>query len=208
MPSFTNCLSMPSPSRPTLFARGIAIVFIACVLQFVAYNSYAMSLQFNSSSLHRVLLRLPQVAAIRLQSPFIYRTSTLKPLPHSLPKQSSRNFSANHKMASSTSFMDAVKARRTYYALNKEAPISDDAIVQIVNDAVRHVPSSFNNQSARLVVLLKKEHDQFWEFVKEVLKPMVPAEQFAGTEQKINGFKAGYGTVSDRLVLDMAWHIR
>jgi nitroreductase len=99
-------------------------------------------------------------------------------------------------MASSISFADAVKSRRSYYQLNKKAPISDDKIERLVKDAVLHAPSSFNSQSSRLVVLLKDEHDKFWEFVKEVLKPQVPAEQFEGTVQKLDGFKAGYGTVS------------
>jgi hypothetical protein len=98
-------------------------------------------------------------------------------------------------MASKKSFLQAVQERRTIYALNKEAPISDKEIVEIAKQAVLHVPSSFNSQSARLVVLLKQEHEKFWEGVKEVLKAMVPAEQFPATEQKLNGFKAGYGTI-------------
>jgi hypothetical protein len=99
-------------------------------------------------------------------------------------------------MSSQASFFDAVKSRRTYYQLNKEAPISDKQITEITEKAVLHVPSSFNSQSTRLVVLLNKDHDTFWEFVLEVLKPLVPEEQFSQTEQKINGFKAAYGTVS------------
>jgi len=43
--------------------------------------------------------------------------------------------------------------------------------------------------------LLKTDYDKFWEMVKEVLKPIVPAEVFSATEKKINGFEAGYGTV-------------
>jgi len=50
-------------------------------------------------------------------------------------------------------------------------------------------------------VLLKKEHETFWEMVKEVLKPQVPEEQFPKTEQKLDGFKAGYGTVCPPLPL-------
>jgi predicted oxidoreductase (fatty acid repression mutant protein) len=68
--------------------------------------------------------------------------------------------------------------------------------LQIAEKAILHVPSSFNSQSTRLVVLLNKDHDQFWDFVLEVLKPLTPEEQFPKTEQKIAGFKAGYGTVS------------
>jgi predicted oxidoreductase (fatty acid repression mutant protein) len=101
-------------------------------------------------------------------------------------------------MSNQKTFFDAVKERRTYYHLNKESPIPDKQIIDIAEKAVLHVPSSFNSQSTRLVVLLNKDHDQFWDFVLEVLKPMVPEEQFSKTEQKIGGFKAGYGTVSAR----------
>jgi uncharacterized protein len=99
-------------------------------------------------------------------------------------------------MSSQATFFDAVKSRRTYYQLNKEAPISDKQITEIAEKALLHVPSSFNSQSTRLVVLLNKDHETFWEFVLEALKPLVPEEQFPQTEGKINGFKAAYGTVS------------
>jgi len=98
-------------------------------------------------------------------------------------------------MSCQKSFMDAVKDRRTIYQLNKEAPISDKQISDLAEKALLHVPSSFNSQSTRLVVLLNKEHDTFWEFVLEVLKPMTPEDQFPKTEQKINGFKSAYGTI-------------
>jgi predicted oxidoreductase (fatty acid repression mutant protein) len=97
---------------------------------------------------------------------------------------------------SSNSFFEAVKSRRTYYQLNKTSPLSDEQITKLAEESLLHVPSSFNSQSTRLVVLLNKDHDQFWDFVLEVLKPIVPAEQFSATEQKIGGFKAAYGTVS------------
>jgi predicted oxidoreductase (fatty acid repression mutant protein) len=97
---------------------------------------------------------------------------------------------------SSSSFSEAVKSRRTYYQLNKTSPLSDEQITKLAEETLLHVPSSFNSQSTRLVVLLNKDHDQFWDFVLEVLKPIVPAEQFSATEQKIGGFKAAYGTVS------------
>jgi len=99
-------------------------------------------------------------------------------------------------MSSSKSFIDAVKDRRSIYQLNKEAPVSDKKIVELVETLVKHVPSSFNSQSTRLVVLLNKDHDQFWDFVSETLKPMVPEAQWSTTEQKLGGFQAAYGTVS------------
>ena len=98
-------------------------------------------------------------------------------------------------MADKLTLLDSITNRRTYYALNKDLPISDSRVEELVTFAIKHVPSSFNSQSARLVVLLKAEHDKFWDAVLEILKPMVPPEQFGHTEQRIGGFKAGYGTV-------------
>jgi hypothetical protein len=104
-------------------------------------------------------------------------------------------------MSSTKTFIEAVKERRTIYQLNKEAPISDKQISEIAEKAILHVPSSFNSQSTRLVVLLNKDHETFWDFVLEVLKPLTPEEKFPQTEQKINGFKGAYGTVSPLFVL-------
>jgi predicted oxidoreductase (fatty acid repression mutant protein) len=100
-------------------------------------------------------------------------------------------------MSSTTPFFEAVKARRTIYQLNKKSPLSDAQITKLAEEALLHVPSAFNSQSTRLVVLLNKDHDQFWDFVLEVLKPMVPEDKFSGTEQKIGGFKAAKGTVRE-----------
>lgn len=85
--------------------------------------------------------------------------------------------------------------RRSVYALNKNLPISKDDINQIVEHALLHTPSSFNSQSTRLVVLHGEAHEQLWEITKAELAKIVPAENFAPTEAKLNMFKAGAGTV-------------
>lgn len=93
------------------------------------------------------------------------------------------------------SVLDAIKERRTYYQLNKESPIADAKISELVEQALLHVPSSFNSQSTRLVVLLNGDHEQFWDYVVEVLKPLTPEDKFDATKQKIGGFRAAKGTV-------------
>ena len=98
-------------------------------------------------------------------------------------------------MADKKTFLEAVRDRRSIYALNKEIPISDDRIIELATEAVKHAPSAFNSQTARLVVLLKEEHDQFWDIVKETLTAKLPAERHEATIKKLNGFRAGYGTV-------------
>ncbi|GAA6043994.1 hypothetical protein JCM8097_000180 [Rhodosporidiobolus ruineniae] len=97
--------------------------------------------------------------------------------------------------AESISFLDALKTRRTIYALSKSSPISNDRIVELVNEVVKHAPSSFNSQSTRVVVALGDHHDKVWEVAKEKIKAIVPAENWPASEQRLNGFQGAHGTV-------------
>jgi predicted oxidoreductase (fatty acid repression mutant protein) len=92
-------------------------------------------------------------------------------------------------------FLTAIKERRSIYGINKEVTISDERIVEIVQEAVKYTPSAFNSQSTRVVVLLGEQHDKLWDLTKGILKAIVPADQFESTEQKMNSFRSGYGTV-------------
>ena len=93
-------------------------------------------------------------------------------------------------------FLTAVKDRRTYYAISKQTPVADERIQEIVEHAVKHTPSPFNAQSARVVLLLGGQHDKLWDITKDTLRKIVPADRFAATEEKINSsFRSGYGTV-------------
>ena len=91
---------------------------------------------------------------------------------------------------------EAIQNRRTYYNIDNKVTISDEEIKDIVNHAVLHVQSAFNSQSARVVLLLGKNHKKLWDITKEALKKKVPAEAFKDTEAKIdNSFAAGHGTI-------------
>jgi len=106
---------------------------------------------------------------------------------------------------SSQQFLDTIKGRRTFYQLKKESTIDDKKIQEIITEALLHVPSCFNSQTTRIILLVKEEHDKLWEIVKSVLKGVVPAEEYPNTEAKLNMFKAGYGTVlffEDRAVVN------
>lgn len=85
--------------------------------------------------------------------------------------------------------------RRSVYALDKNSPLTSAQIDQVVEHALLHTPSSFNSQSTRLVVLHGAEHDKLWDATTEILRQIVPADGFAATEAKLNGFKAGAGTI-------------
>ncbi|KAL9084427.1 MAG: hypothetical protein Q9165_008065 [Trypethelium subeluteriae] len=64
--------------------------------------------------------------------------------------------------------MEAVKTRRTIYALNKSSPISDERIEQIFHEVLLASPSAFNSQTTRAVLLLGAEHEKFWTTVAKL----------------------------------------
>ena len=101
---------------------------------------------------------------------------------------------------------EALKHRRSYYAIGSKSLISDAEIEEIIDFAALHTPSAFNSQSARFVLLLGEHHKKLWEIVKETLKKVVAAPAFVTTEAKINkSFASGYGTVlffNDRIVVE------
>lgn len=92
-------------------------------------------------------------------------------------------------------FYEAIEKRRTFYGISKEAVVSDDRIKEVIEHAVKHTPSAFNSQSARIVLLLGDKHDKLWSITKEALRKIVPEDKFGSTEEKINSFASGYGTI-------------
>ena len=86
--------------------------------------------------------------------------------------------------------------RRSVYALSNQLPVSNDEVVKLVEHAILHTPSAFNSQSTRIVVLFGEEHQKLWQITEDTLRGIVDnEEQFAATKQKMDGFKAGAGTV-------------
>lgn len=92
-------------------------------------------------------------------------------------------------------FYTAIKERRSYYGINKEVQVSDEKIKEIVEFAVKHTPSAFNSQTSRLVVLTGSAHDKLWDITTQALRKAVGDRDFSGTQQKMDSFKAGYGSV-------------
>lgn len=94
------------------------------------------------------------------------------------------------------SFKDALKARRTFYQIDNKSTLSDKEIRDLIRFAVEYVPSAFNSQTTRVVLLTGRAHEKLWAIVKDTLRKLVPADAFARTEQKVDGsFACGYGTV-------------
>lgn len=92
-------------------------------------------------------------------------------------------------------YTNAVLNRRSIYTLHHESPVSREVIVKEISDMLLHVPSAFNSQSAKVVLLFDNAHYDLWDIVLDTLKPLVDPERFPATRSKISTFSAAYGTV-------------
>lgn len=98
-------------------------------------------------------------------------------------------------MNTTNCFLQALKARRTRYALTDKSPVPDTEIIQTVQTAVLHAPSAFNSQGTRVLVLFGARHREFWQIARQALARIIPADKFAPTAEKIASFAAAHGTV-------------
>ncbi|KAJ5396817.1 hypothetical protein N7509_004930 [Penicillium cosmopolitanum] len=94
------------------------------------------------------------------------------------------------------SILAGFKGRRSVYSLANESTISDERIEEILSEVMKNMPSGFNTQGTRMVVLLKEEHQKLWDIAHEIASASVPIEQFENLYRaRIAGFRAAYGTV-------------
>ena len=96
-------------------------------------------------------------------------------------------------------YQDAIAARHSAYMLDdrmEDAGVSADDVLAMLRSIAPKVPSSYNSQSARLVLLTGEDHRRFWGIVEDILRAKVNDDKrFARTEVKLRGFAAAAGTV-------------
>ncbi len=90
---------------------------------------------------------------------------------------------------------EAIQSRRSVYAIGSEKIVPEQEITELVEHSVKYAPTAFNSQSSRVLLLFGGAHEKLWDETMEILRKIVPASSFSQTEQKINSFRAGYGTV-------------
>ncbi|HYG41966.1 MAG TPA: nitroreductase family protein [Bordetella sp.] len=92
-------------------------------------------------------------------------------------------------------YLDALKKRRTQYSLGRNLSASKEELLALIQEAIKHSPSSFNSQSSRALVLFGAESEKLWRIASDEVRKVAPAEGFAQTEAKLASFAAGVGTV-------------
>lgn len=94
-----------------------------------------------------------------------------------------------------TTIKKAIENRRSYYAISNKSTLPDKEIENLIHFVIKHTPSAFNSQSARIVLLLNEQHHELWNIAKEELRKIIPADNFEATHQRIDSFAQGYGTI-------------
>ena len=97
--------------------------------------------------------------------------------------------------------LEALEKRRTHYDINKELPVTEDKVRELVEKATELVPDAFNMKSSRVVVVTGEQQDQLWDGIFNAFEGKVARE-------KIDGFKAGYGTILYFYDLDVVRHMQ
>lgn len=94
------------------------------------------------------------------------------------------------------SIKEIMEQRRSIRKLVKSEAVDRTKIEEILRTAL-FVPSAFNMQSYRIVVLEGKSHDDLWDIVEDMLKAKMGEEKYLerGTGKKIDGFRGGNGTI-------------
>jgi len=95
-----------------------------------------------------------------------------------------------------TSFSEATQNRRSIRALEARTTVPDSTITKLAQAAILTVPSAFDNQSARLTVLLGDDHRKLWAITADYLQAKIGEKRWnEGTSDRIAGFANAYGTI-------------
>lgn len=84
--------------------------------------------------------------------------------------------------------LSSLKERRTHYDINKDLPVEEEKVFNLIEEATELVPDAFNMKSSRVLVVTGEKQDQLWDNIYDVFQGKVERE-------KIDSFKNGYGTI-------------
>lgn len=87
--------------------------------------------------------------------------------------------------------------RHSHYALAPEWVVSQSEVEFFLAEVLRNVPSAFNSQPVRMVLLHGEGHLRHWQMIADALKGIMGEEVYnKSTHNKIQGaFRAGVATI-------------
>ena len=94
-----------------------------------------------------------------------------------------------------TTFVDLVEKRRSIYVLGTDSQYSKKEISDRIREVVKQVPTAFNSQTTRVVVLFDEANNKFWNHIYDVQKDVLEGDMWDMMSGIMTGAKNGIGTV-------------
>ena len=94
-----------------------------------------------------------------------------------------------------STFVELVEKRRSIYALGTDSQYSKREITDRVREVVKQVPTAFNSQTTRVVVLFDEANNKFWDHIYNVQKDILEGGMQEWMSGVVTGAKNGIGTV-------------
>lgn len=94
-----------------------------------------------------------------------------------------------------SAFVDLVKKRRTIYALGNKSKHGKKDIENRIREVVKQVPTAFNSQTTRVVILFDEANVKFWDHIYDVQKDVLQGEIWEMMSGVIKGARNAIGTV-------------
>ena len=80
------------------------------------------------------------------------------------------------------SYIYTLKKRRSVYNLNNTLSISEDTLINNIEQILLESPTAFHMQSPYILILMNKEHEKLWNITTNILKQRVPIDKFKSTQ--------------------------
>jgi len=84
--------------------------------------------------------------------------------------------------------MESLEKRRSYYHIDSDIPVDEDAVIQTIEKMTALVPDAYDMKSARVVVAMGEQNARLWDTIYDAFGGKV-------ARAKIDAFAAGAGTV-------------
>lgn len=94
-----------------------------------------------------------------------------------------------------SAFLDLLEKRRSIYTIGTNSDYTKEEITERIRDVVKQVPTAFNSQTTRVVVLFDEAKDKFWDHIYDVQKDVLEGDVWEMMSGTITGSKNGIGTV-------------
>ncbi|MBQ8180274.1 MAG: nitroreductase family protein [Candidatus Methanomethylophilaceae archaeon] len=92
--------------------------------------------------------------------------------------------------------MQLLDERRSEYSLGSDTGVDPSVVEGNLRRVVRNLPSPYNSQPSRAVLVTGEDHRVLWEIVRSTLHArMGDGDRFDTTSRKVDGFSAAAGTV-------------